>query len=1413
MLNVSGDARKLSLDPRMLKEMNEFDEKGNLVREGGPIYPDASPYTEGKVVQVARNVARIHEAEEPVRGVQLVFLDVGTPKSEGKTDEEIEAARQAGQQLTAAEQGVMQDLYRVIKDRMEAQGVPEHEIAFIQDYKSADEREDLFDSVRKGEIRVLIGHTDTMGVGVNVQDRIAALHHIDAPWRPRDLEQREGRAIRQGNKVYGPVIVDGEVVDPGRGVQVYQYVQEGSFDEFMWQGLREKARPIKELMRTKDSGIRKVQEIDEFVLDVGNTMAAASANPLVRRHVEVKNTVNDLKLDKKAHDLGVKESRSQVDHLETTMGGRRAALPRMEQDAAYVRGLPDAKFRAIIGGEEYDKSGEAGEALADAVRKLKFDPSGAPLRPLGVYKGFGIGGNQLESGYRVVIARPETEQPYSIHFPTKDDVSPEGIMRRINNQIKDVPERARETGEKLASEEQTLEAARNQTTRRWERADELLEAEAELADVEARLQRGETGVDENKVYGLQPLPTQPWERTHVQALEERLARRGSSPPKQEKDSANLRGDAQPSRETAPESDETGPRAVRQQQQAVAEEAVLPDVGSPVAIVERKAVIDSDDGDAADDDWVPDWGEQADLSDDDDDDDWDGSMVSESPVSQETPPAEAAPDRHDEYLRSLAEAAEQDPERYAQLRREIGEGWEHTTLATSGAEIAALQLAVEQDRKRADAAEREKQREIKSRKLYYPVLVGRSDKMVTALFDKIRELGGVYDEDAEGWRLTPDQLANVGVVYPLESTLIPSTSRKKVERLKKAREEELAELARRMTPAPGVGQAMPPVELTPTPQPASEEWLSDALREVKEQKESSARFTPQSHVLSPHLREPEPPAALPAFDMSGLGGSREGPATIQQVATLRELARIHPPLWEEYGAAAASMTRQEADDNIADLSRMVSLLDDDAKVETVRKLDEEGPSEEAKREAERERAQSHMGTMFTPPAAPPVAPVEASNDLERVVAELDKDRAYRNAMVNSDEQNARIEHGAALTRVMTGLLREKPELYKQYVDDESFRNRLTEQTFDATYTTVPPEQTTPATGAPESPTVDATEPEMGQEPEPEDEDDWKLDLPDLSPDAGTSPAEPGLTDLGTDAVDAEDDGDLELPADDDGLPDLATDAVDAEDDDGDLELPADDDEAQEEQEHGLTDLGTDAVDAEDDGDLELPADDDGLPDLATDAVDAEDDDGDLELPADDDEAQEEQEHGLTDLAPPDAEDDDLEVPADDPQEEQAEADVATAMTRAEETAAEGSDQKAEAWLLEKVNEGGQTNYNVWHVEADGTRNQYGSAKTKRKAEALLKRLQTSSEAELTDQIGEAEAVHQDAPPQLPKVPKMEAPPKMEAKRKVEAFDWSKDDMYGGAKPPPLNKKKATTTKARKKRSGHPWLSRDEQRTLA
>ena len=165
-----------------------------------------TPNPKGKIPLAAVKVAEIYQSEMPDKGVQLVFLDLGTPKaSTAKNDEELDQEEGKGDELTGAEQETLKDLYRVMKRRMVNEGVPEQQVAFIHDYPKDEQRQELFSKVRRGDVRVLVGSTEKLGVGVNVQDRATALHHLDAPWRPRDIEQREGRVIRQGNVLYGPV--------------------------------------------------------------------------------------------------------------------------------------------------------------------------------------------------------------------------------------------------------------------------------------------------------------------------------------------------------------------------------------------------------------------------------------------------------------------------------------------------------------------------------------------------------------------------------------------------------------------------------------------------------------------------------------------------------------------------------------------------------------------------------------------------------------------------------------------------------------------------------------------------------------------------------------------------------------------------------------------------------------------------------------------------------------------------------------------------------------------------------------------------------------------------------------------------------------------------------------------------------
>ena len=472
MLKISNDARKAALDVRMVN-------------------PDADYNPSGKIAIAAANIAEIHDRETPRKGVQLVFLDLGTPKANDKpkdTDTGVSAAHMDEEILTGEEQELLTNVYASIRSELVGRGVNEDEIAFIHDYKTPAQRESLFEDVRAGEVRVLVGSTEKIGVGVNVQDRAAAAHHIDVPWRPRDLEQREGRIIRQGNKVYGPVI-DKETearISPGRGVHIFLYVQQGSFDNFMWNAIEEKARGIKALMK-RDQPHREMDDIDPFVISAAEAKALASGNPLAMRSIELEQEIFQGQLGRAAHRKQVATARGQVGELDRALSLWRAAVPRQAADAEYVESLdPDAPFAATMGRTEYDERPDASKALEQSLRAVPYDPAGDAV-PIGRFKGFEVFGLNTDRGYQVRVSRPDSEQTYTSAPVERGALSATGVMRRLDNLVKGIPKRAQETAAKLEEGERSYQLYGEQVNVPFTGADKLAFQERQLRVIKARL--------------------------------------------------------------------------------------------------------------------------------------------------------------------------------------------------------------------------------------------------------------------------------------------------------------------------------------------------------------------------------------------------------------------------------------------------------------------------------------------------------------------------------------------------------------------------------------------------------------------------------------------------------------------------------------------------------------------------------------------------------------------------------------------------------------------------------------------------------------------------------------------------------------------------------------------------------------
>ena len=479
MLKLSGDARKASLDIRMV----EWPVKGER-----PV-----PNPKGKIPMAAANVAEIYKSEAANKGTQIVFLDLATPKADDgqskANEQEGDDDTVKGDDNTAEEQQVVKDAYNIIKRELTAKGVPEEQIAFIHDYDTKTKQSALFDKVRAGDLRVLIGSTGKLGVGVNVQDRAAAIHHIDVPWRPRDIEQREGRIVRQGNKVYGPVFDEetGDLLNPGKGVQIYNYVQEGSFDEFMWQAVQIKGQAIKSLVKRHVTQ-RKIQDIDPLVLGAAEAKALASGDPRVMRMEELRQKVQVLRLERSAHDSGKRDAAVQAAKLMEQVDAQRKRLPSIETDAALVRKALERKddFAMTVGSTSHAKRPDADKAIKEKMAELPFK---GDAEKVGEYRGLNIMAVNGDNGYQVALVNPATDVMHqSSDIPDLDGAS---VVTRLDNVMKGIANSAEDVRKKLGQGEESLEFYKGETGKRFSGALDLRDAEKDLQKLRREIGGGE----------------------------------------------------------------------------------------------------------------------------------------------------------------------------------------------------------------------------------------------------------------------------------------------------------------------------------------------------------------------------------------------------------------------------------------------------------------------------------------------------------------------------------------------------------------------------------------------------------------------------------------------------------------------------------------------------------------------------------------------------------------------------------------------------------------------------------------------------------------------------------------------------------------------------------------------------------
>ena len=313
MLKITSEGRKAALDLRLMK-------------------PTAPDETQGKVNQAVENIHRIWQATGAQRSAQLVFCDLSTPKDKGFS------------------------VYRDMAEKLKGMGIPEREIAFIQEFDSDASKLALFRDVRSGKVRVLFGSTQKMGSGTNVQERLIALHHLDAPWRPADVEQREGRILRQGNKNFT--------------VQIFRYVTEGSFDAYMWQTLETKAKFIAQVM-SGDMTIRRLEDLDSTALTYAEVKAIASGNPLVIEKAQVDAELIRLTRLRSAHAEEQYRIRSNLRRSHEDAEIFTSRLTNLRQDLAVRLDTTGDKFIIELDGQESNNRGIAGELILRRAEKLK----------------------------------------------------------------------------------------------------------------------------------------------------------------------------------------------------------------------------------------------------------------------------------------------------------------------------------------------------------------------------------------------------------------------------------------------------------------------------------------------------------------------------------------------------------------------------------------------------------------------------------------------------------------------------------------------------------------------------------------------------------------------------------------------------------------------------------------------------------------------------------------------------------------------------------------------------------------------------------------------------------------------------------------------------------------------------------
>ena len=449
MLKITNDGRKLALDQRLLNDMLPDEENS-------------------KAATCVEKAYEIWENTKEQKSAQLIFCDLSTPKGDGTFN-----------------------VYEDIKNKLMEKGVPEQEIAFIHDANTELRKAELFAKVRSGQVRFLLGSTAKMGAGTNVQDRLIALHHLDVPWRPSDIEQQEGRILRQGNQ--------------NDKVKIFRYVTEGTFDSYSWQLIENKQKFIGQIMTSK-SPVRSCEDVDEAALSYAEVKALATGNPYIKEKMDLDIQVSKLKLMKANHtsqkyrleDNITQHYPHQIAIFKERIEGFTADMEK------YAKNKPEDKeqFFMQVGGKPYTDKKEAGTAIIAMCKEIKGINASADV---GEYLGFKLNVTFDSFNNKFVM-----NVKGAMSHPMEVGTDPLGNITRINNALEAMPIQLEEAQTKLSNVEHQLETAKAEVDKPFQQEEELSEKLERLAELNALLNTDEKGDD---AIGMDDEATEP-EKPH-----------------------------------------------------------------------------------------------------------------------------------------------------------------------------------------------------------------------------------------------------------------------------------------------------------------------------------------------------------------------------------------------------------------------------------------------------------------------------------------------------------------------------------------------------------------------------------------------------------------------------------------------------------------------------------------------------------------------------------------------------------------------------------------------------------------------------------------------------------------------------------------------------------------------------------